>query len=119
LGLRFLRHIERNMIIAFVLDASKVTAEHPLASLEKLKAELKAYNPVLLEKEQVVIVNKIDLPEAKETLPHLEEALTKEGLTYWKVSALTKEGIKDLKENLAQRLHVIKKHLHKPTAVVL
>ncbi len=119
LGLRFLRHIERNMIIAFVLDASKVTPEQPLASLEKLKAELKAYNPVLLEKEQVVIVNKIDLPEAKEILPYLDAALKREGLTYWKVSALTKEGVEDLKEGLAQKVHVIKKRIHEPAATSL
>ncbi|MDL1969906.1 MAG: GTPase ObgE [Candidatus Desulfofervidaceae bacterium] len=102
LGCRFLRHIERNMIIAYVLDASKIAPEAPLASLKKLKKELEAYNPILLEKKQIVIINKIDLPAAREDLSFLENALKAEGWVYYKVSALTKEGIDMLKQELAK-----------------
>ncbi len=109
LGLRFLRHIERNMIIAFVLDVSQVSVESPLDVLEKLNLELRAYKPELLKKERVVIINKIDLPLAKKVLPVLENALERKGLTYWKVSALTREGIEELKKGLAQRVYGLKK----------
>ncbi|HDD45456.1 MAG TPA: GTPase ObgE [Candidatus Desulfofervidus auxilii] len=108
LGIRFLRHIERNVMIAYVLDASRVEIENPLASLKKIKNEISAYNISLLEKEQVVIVNKIDLPEAKKILPFLKEALKKEKLTYWCVSALFKKGIEELKEGLAKKVYAIK-----------
>jgi len=108
LGCRFLRHIERNMIIAYVLDVSKVTPETPLISLERVRKELKAYNPILLEKKQIVIINKIDLPEAKKHLPWLEEVLKREKWTYWKVSAKTKEGVETLKKKLAQAVYELK-----------
>lgn len=85
LGLEFLRHIERNKVLLFVLDASQ-DPEHDLLILQN---ELKAYNPELLNKPHLVILNKIDLAE---TLPDIKGALP--------ISALTGKGIDTLKDFL-------------------
>lgn len=82
LGLEFLRHIERNKILLFVVDASG-EPEHDLAVLRN---ELYSYNPELLHKPQLVILNKIDLAA---TLPNIPDSLP--------ISALTGEGIDTLK----------------------
>jgi len=107
LGIRFLRHIERSAIIAYVLDASKIELKNPLVSIEKIRRELEAYNPLLLKKEQVVIINKIDL-QTKEGLFVLERMLKKEGFSYWLVSALFKKGIEELKKGLAKKVYALK-----------
>ena len=85
LGLEFLRHIERNKILLFVLDASGA----PENDLAILRNELHAYNPELLNKPQLVILNKIDLADS---LPDIKGALP--------ISALTGQGIDTLKDFL-------------------
>jgi len=105
LGTRFLRHIERTILIAYVLDISQIDPQQPLKALKKLKRELKAYNPSLLTKQQVVIINKIDLPEAKQRLAIIKKALEKERIPYWCVSALTGEGIEVFKKEIGKILN--------------
>ena len=109
LGIRFLRHIERTIMIAYVVDISQIDPQQPLKALKKLKKELKAYNPSLLTKPQVVIINKIDLPEAKHRLSIIKKALEKERLPYWCVSALTGEGMEIFKKEIGRMLNEVKK----------
>jgi GTP-binding protein len=85
LGLEFLRHIERNKALLFVVDASG----EPEKDLEILRNELNTYNPELLKKPHLILLNKIDLAE---TLPCIKGAVP--------ISALTGEGIDTLKDFL-------------------
>ncbi|NCN04871.1 MAG: GTPase ObgE [Spirochaetales bacterium] len=64
LGLRFLKHIARTKALGFVIDVSEEA--DPEAVFEQLKSELSQYDPELLEKPRIILLNKIDLPEARE-----------------------------------------------------
>jgi GTP-binding protein len=89
LGLIFLRHIERTRVIIYVID---ISTHDPKGDLNTLKEEIRTYNPEILKKRQIVVFNKIDLiPELKKfSLP----------LRSFYVSALTGEGIQELKKYL-------------------
>jgi len=68
LGLEFLRHIERSKALVFVIDMGGVEGRDPADDYAILRAELEARDPALLEREQVVVATKMDLPDAKENL---------------------------------------------------
>lgn len=92
LGLKFLRHIERTKCLVFVIDSS---SEDPLNDYETLKEELKAYNPELLQKKRLVVLNKIDLisEERLKTLLNLFSGMRERAVA---VSALLGRGIERL-----------------------
>ncbi|NLW69226.1 MAG: GTPase ObgE, partial [Bacteriovoracaceae bacterium] len=66
LGLRFLRHIERTRIILYLIDLSPDTERDPRDEFTVLRRELQAYSPELVERKQLVVLNKCDLPEARQ-----------------------------------------------------
>lgn len=90
MGDEFLRHIERTLVLVFVLDGSDWEIA-PERAYEILQKELYLYSPKLLEKPRIIVVNKIDLPEVQNKLQSIEEWLSKEGVPYVFISA--KEGI--------------------------
>ncbi|MFH0797027.1 MAG: GTPase ObgE [Candidatus Omnitrophota bacterium] len=90
LGIRFLRHIERTRIILHLIDLSE---PRPMERYRKIRAELNQYGAGLTEKPEIVVANKMDLPEAKETLPAFQEAMKKEGREVFVISALHREGL--------------------------
>lgn len=95
LGLRFLRHIERNSVLLFVIpaDSNDIKAEYKI-----LLGELKKYNPELLDKERVLAISKSDMLDAE-----LTKAIKKELPRNVKsvfISGLTKTGLEQLKETL-------------------
>lgn len=93
LGHEFLRHIERTRVLLHLLDGN---ATNPLSDLEEIAKELELFNPELLKKPRLVVVNKIDLPSVRERLPRLKESLDKQGRPLFFISALTGEGIPEL-----------------------
>ena len=99
LGLRFLRHIERNSILLFVVSAD---AENPLKEYKTLLKELKLYNPELLDKKRVLSISKIDLIDEKQIKKI--KAKIPEDLPYVFFSAVTTQGIDDLKDLIWQNL---------------
>ncbi|MCK4232739.1 50S ribosome-binding GTPase, partial [candidate division WOR-3 bacterium] len=88
LGLRFLRHIERTRLLVFVLAAD----ENPAAAYQTLLAELASYNPELLARPRIVVVNKMDLVKEKPSIPGEQE------VSY--ISALKKQGLAELKKRI-------------------
>lgn len=88
LGLRFLRHIERTRMLLYVVDGSK---ENPEGDFYLLKRELKLYNPELLKKPALVVVNKIDLVEEQ------RRGLNVTVPAIW-VSSLTGAGLGELRD---------------------
>jgi GTP-binding protein len=70
LGDLFLKHVERTRVLVHLLDGSKPLPEI-LADKEIIEAELAAWNPRLAEKPTLVVLNKLDLPSARESLPEL------------------------------------------------
>ncbi|TLV00207.1 GTPase ObgE [Dyadobacter luticola] len=93
LGLRFLRHIERNSILLFMVPAD---SEDIKAEYQTLLHELQVYNPALLEKNRILAISKIDsLSDAERSI--LERQLPENVSTLF-ISAITQEGIERLKD---------------------
>lgn len=101
LGLRFLRHIERTRLLLHVID---VTSSSPIADFDTITKEMSSFNPKLLEKEQVVALNKIDLVEDERVIERVRKAFEERGIEAYPVSALTGEGMERLLEAIGKRM---------------
>ncbi len=98
LGLRFLRHIERNAVLLFMVPA---TAEDIVAEYNILLRELEKYNPELLTKARVLAISKCDIGEQPDT-----EALSKQlGIEVVAISSVSGLGISALKDLLWTELN--------------
>ena len=91
LGDRFLRHVERTRILVHLLDGAK-SAEEMEHDRTTIEAELRAWNPALLEKPTLVVVSKLDLPEAQERFAELHAG---DSQTLG-ISAATHQGVAEL-----------------------
>ncbi|KAJ7966815.1 GTP-binding protein [Quillaja saponaria] len=76
LGRNFLRHLRRTRVLVHVIDAA---AENPVADYRTVREELRMYNPEYLQRPYIVVLNKIDLPAARDRLPSLTEAILRIG----------------------------------------
>jgi GTP-binding protein len=101
LGHRFLRHVERTRLLVHLLDGS---ASDPLRNYDTINRELAAFSERLAAKPQMVVVNKMDLPQAQELWPLVRELLAERGVQAWQISAATGEGVRDLLWEIAHRL---------------
>ena len=90
LGDDFLKHIQRTRVLIHVLDG---IAEDPLADFSQINSELALFDGSLAQKPQVVVVNKIDLPEVKERWEQLRKKLKQRGYEAFAISALTRENL--------------------------
>lgn len=106
LGDRFLRHIERTRVLVHLLDAGTALLEgrDPLERYEAIRAELGAYEPSLLERRELVALNKVDLLMDREALAPLEALLHERGCTTVRLSSATGEGVDALLVQMARAL---------------
>lgn len=95
LGHRFLRHVERTRLLLHVLDAAGSEGRDPILDFKIINAELKKYNPLLSERIQVIVANKMDIPGAQENLKRIEEVYGKTHKII-PVSAVTGQGLEAL-----------------------
>ena len=95
LGLDFLRHIARTRLLVLVLDI----ADDPPEAFRALQHELEAFDPLLLERPALIVLNKCDLAGAGEIAAAVD-ALTHFGLPLVPVSALERQGLDELVEAL-------------------
>jgi GTP-binding protein len=108
LGHEFLRHIRRTKALVHVLDASGGLEERdPVADFEKINAELREYDPALMERPMLVALNKIDIPEAQANLPRLREHLAGQGHEVFEISAATGAGVQELLNRVGEVLREI------------
>ena len=103
LGFRFLRHIERTRFLLHLIDLTYNPCDDILADFNIIQKELKKYNSTLEKKEQVVLINKIDQPEEHRNIKELQYALKDIGIESLPISALTGNGLEDLKNMLATK----------------
>ncbi len=96
LGDKFLKHIERTKLILHIIDGSIIKKEDPLYGFRAINKELDNFSEKLIEKPQLIAINKCDLPVFKENIVCLKEAFQKEGYQVFIISALTGEGLKNL-----------------------
>ena len=102
LGHEFLRHIERTKFLVHVIDISDFRERDPLEAFEIINREMEAYSPMLMEKPQIVVGNKIDILSDKEEIKKLKNSFEEKGYKFIPVSLATKEGIDELKTALQE-----------------
>ena len=103
LGDKFLRHVSRTSLLIHVLDLSNIQPENPLANYVAINRELELSGLDLVNKPQLVVVNKIDLPEVRENLKLLDGKLP-----FCAISAATHEGLDKLKRLIWAKLEETK-----------
>jgi GTP-binding protein len=101
LGHDFLRHIERTRVLIHILDGA---ASDPLVDWAMINQELALYNIALEKKPQLVVLNKMDLPDAIAWEPILEEEILKAGYPFCSVSAVSGLGLREMIYRVKQLL---------------
>lgn len=96
LGHDFLRHVERTKLILHIVDASGLEGRDPVEDYYKINAELKKYSEKIARRTQILVANKMDIPEAVENIPRLKKLAEEEGLKFFEISAATRQGVSEL-----------------------
>ena len=98
LGHQFLRHIERTKVIVHVIDMSATDGRDPYEDYKIINQELAEYNMRLLERPQVVVANKMDIPVASDNLKEFKKRLENDGeeVDIVEISAFTRSNIDNL-----------------------
>jgi GTPase len=105
LGHRFLKHVERTRFLLHIIDGSSLPKETPLKDFYLLQDELNKYNPSITKKEQMILINKTDLmPRDGKEMKKIRSAFTKIGFDSLAISAVTGDGLDELKDILAKKL---------------
>ena len=100
LGLRFLRHIERNSVLLFMVPADSTDIKH---DYEVLLNELKEYSPELLDKQRLLAITKCDMLDA-EMMAQMKKDLPKR-VDHVMISSVARFGLDELKDKLWKKLH--------------
>lgn len=96
LGLEFLRHIERCAVLVHVVDCATLeTSRDPLSDIDALEHELTVYGG-LEKKPRLVVLNKIDVPEARDLVDITRADIEERGLPVFPISTVSREGLKEL-----------------------
>jgi len=93
LGHDFLRHITRTKILIHLIDGSSAS---PVEDMIQVNAELSLYDSALAQKPQLMVVNKIDLPQVQALLAEIKDAFGAVGTSPLFISAATGEGVSEL-----------------------
>lgn len=100
LGTQFLRHIERTRVILHVIDMSGMEGREPYEDYIAINKELGTHNLRLLERPQIIVANKMDMPGSEENLKLFKEKLTAEKedefadeIPIFPISGVTKKGL--------------------------
>ncbi len=106
LGLDFLRHLERCAVLVHVVDCATLEpGRDPISDIDALEAELAAYQPSLqgdsalgdlAERPRAVVLNKIDIPDAKELAELVRPDLEERGWPIFEISTVSREGLRPL-----------------------
>jgi GTP-binding protein len=105
LGHEFLRHVERTRVLIHLLDG---LSDDPLADLAAINHELEAFGHDLAQKPQLIALNKLDEPQVRERWPKIEAVLKAQGHKPMAISALAREGTRELLYRAARMLPVFR-----------
>jgi len=105
LGHQFLRHIERTRVIVHVIDMSAMEGRDPYEDYVTINEELQQYNMRLTERPQLIVANKMDMPDAEENLAKFREKLPEDARIF-PISALSRKGLSSLLHAIADLLEV-------------
>ena len=109
LGIQFLRHIERTRLILHLIDVSGFQGRDPVKDFYDINNELKNYSEKLTKKKQIIVATKLDVAQDESLYDKLEEVAKKENLEIFKISSITKQGVKELLTRVEELLKEIPK----------
>ncbi|MDC2805716.1 GTPase ObgE [Leuconostoc suionicum] len=109
LGFQFLRHVERTKVILHLVDMSGIEGTDPYTQYRKILDELQQYDETILDRPQIVVPTKMDMPDSEENLAKFrKEIATDSGLPIQPeivpISSITRDGVKDLMRLTADML---------------
>jgi GTP-binding protein len=104
LGHQFLRHVERTRLLIHVLDGA---ANDPLLDYETINRELAQFSEHLAGRPQLVVLNKMDLPDAQAWWPLIQEAMAEREVEVHAISAVTREGVELLMKRTYELLQAL------------
>lgn len=110
LGHAFLKHIERTKVLVHVVDAASTEGRDPVADIRAINKELKAYNPELLARPQVIAANKIDAfyqEDEENPIHRLRREFEPEGIQVFPISAVSGQGVKELLYQVNEMLKTV------------
>ncbi|MBI5669363.1 MAG: GTPase ObgE [Chloroflexi bacterium] len=99
LGHAFLRHVQRTRALIHLLNGA---SDNVLADYSQINSELALYDEKLGQKPQIVVYNKMDIPDARERWPQVEAALKARGIEPMAISAATQENVRELVQRMFQ-----------------
>lgn len=108
LGDQFLRHVERTRVLAHLIDVSDLGDADPTHAYKAIRRELGLYSPKLEEKKEVVVASKLDIADAAR-LKRLRNYCVRRQLSFYAISAVTGQGVRELKDELSRLLEEGKK----------
>lgn len=106
LGYEFLKHIERTKLLLFVLDASGIDGRDPYSDFIVLRDELEKYNPELLQRPFIVVLNKCDTDESKEHLKDFHAKYTLDPTLLHEISAICYQGTDELIKAIRKKVKI-------------
>jgi GTP-binding protein len=109
LGFQFLRHIERTRVLVHLLDVGAAVMEGRdlVASYDAIRAELRLFEPNLLDRPEIVVLNKMDLVRDREELADSLAVFAERGLPVSFLSGATGEGLEALMRSVARALDAV------------
>jgi GTP-binding protein len=109
LGHEFLRHIERTRVIIHMVDAASTEGRDPVDDIHKINEELRAYNPEIAERPQVIAANKIDAIYAGDEDPvqRIRDEFEPQGVKVFAISAVSGKGLKELLYHVRELLDTL------------
>jgi len=119
LGDRFLRHVERTKLLLHLVDVSSASGRETVSDYLTVNRELRAYNPALAERPQIVLATKIDALEDPERLETLRKQAEADGRMFLAISAVANKGIRELIFAVAAKLDEINEAQKKADTIEL
>jgi GTP-binding protein len=104
LGIRFLKHIERCRLLLHLVDVSEGSSREPLEDFKIVLKELANFSDELAAKPMIVVANKMDAAQDPVRIKALQAAARRRKLPFFKISAVTGEGVQQLVTEIGERL---------------
>lgn len=104
LGHKFLRHVTRTSLLIHLIDGSQIDPDDPLKDWRAINHELALFDPALAQKQQIVVINKIDLAEAREHARAFAKKIPERYRPLYLISAATTEGIQALVQTVGRKI---------------
>ena len=119
LGDRFLRHVERTKLLLHLVDVSSISGRDSVSDYLTVNRELKAYNPELALRPQLVVATKIDALDEPERLESLRKQAESDGVPFYAISSATTKGTKELVAAMAKKLDELNEEMKQPETITL